>query len=124
MDLRKLSPAELDELISRARKRQDALASQKIPKVRAKIEAILKAEGLTLADVFSLKLPPGAAPAPAARKPKKAAAHVGADARRKVAPKYRNPADPTQTWAGRGAQPRWFREALAAGSVADDLLIR
>lgn len=122
MDLRKLSPAELDELISRARKRQDALASQKIPKVRAKIEAILKAEGLTLADVFSLKLPPGAMPAPTARKPKKPAA--GDDGRRKVPPKYRNPADPAQTWAGRGAQPRWFREALAAGRVADDLLIR
>ena len=43
MDLRKLSPAELDELITRARKRQDALASQKIPKVRARIEAILTA---------------------------------------------------------------------------------
>lgn len=122
MDLRKLSPAELDELITRARKRQDALASQKIPKVRARIEAILKAEGLTLADVFSLKLPAGAAPAAKARKPRKPA--EGADARRKVAPKYRNPADPSQTWAGRGAQPRWFREALAAGSVADDLLIR
>jgi DNA-binding protein H-NS len=122
MDLRKLSPAELDELITRARKRQDALASQKIPKVRARIEAILKAEGLTLADVFSLKLPAGAAPAAKARKPGKAAA--GPNAGRKVAPKYRNPADPSQTWAGRGAQPRWFREALAAGSVADDLLIR
>lgn len=122
MDLRKLSPAELDELITRARKRQDALASRKIPKVRARIEAILKAEGLTLADVFSLKPPAGAAPAAKARKPRKAAA--GAGAGRKVAPKYRNPADPSQTWAGRGVQPRWFRDALAAGRAADDLLIR
>ena len=27
---------------------------------------------------------------------------------RKVAPKYRNPKDPSETWAGRGAMPRWM----------------
>lgn len=121
MDLRKLSPAELDDLIGRARKRQEALASRRIPRVRARIEAILKAEGLTLADVFSLK---GAAPSPAPTKPGKTAkAAPGGDARRKVAPKYRNPADQAQTWAGRGAQPRWFREALAAGHAEEAMLI-
>jgi DNA-binding protein H-NS len=31
-----------------------------------------------------------------------------------VAPKYRDPAT-GQTWSGRGLQPRWLREALAAG---------
>lgn len=119
MDLRKLSPAELDALIDRARKRREDLASRKIPRVRARIEAILKAEDLTLADVFSLKSPPGPV---AARKVAKAPA-VGGDARRKVLPKYRNPADPAQTWAGRGAQPRWFREALAAGRTEAEMLI-
>lgn len=29
--------------------------------------------------------------------------------------KYRNPADPTQTWSGRGRKPRWIIEASAAG---------
>ncbi len=121
MDLRKLSTTELDSLIDRARKRREALASRKIPRVRARIEAILKAEDLTLADVFSLKSPPGA---PAARKPAKAPpSTAGGDARRKVLPKYRNPADPAQTWAGRGAQPRWFREALAAGHAEAEMLI-
>ena len=118
MDLRKLSPAELDSLIEKARKRQEALAARRIPRVRAKIEALLKAEGLTLADVFSIKVPAASAAAP---KPKKAARSTKG---RSVPPKYRNPDDPTQTWAGRGVQPRWFREALAAGSSAEDLLIR
>ncbi len=119
MDLRKLSPAELDNLIDRARKRREALASRKIPRVRARIEAILKAEDLTLADVFSLQSPPGPA---ATRKPaRKSAPNKGTG--RKVPPKYRNPADPAQTWAGRGAQPRWFREALAAGRTEAEMLI-
>lgn len=117
MDLRKLTPAELDHLIAKARKRQDALAAKKIPRVRAKIEALLKAEGLALADVFSAKVPA----APRAKKP----ARTSGGARgRSVPPKYRNPVDPAQTWAGRGVQPRWFREALAAGRSAEDLLIR
>lgn len=30
-------------------------------------------------------------------------------------PKYRNPADPTQTWTGRGRQPEWIKSARAAG---------
>jgi DNA-binding protein H-NS len=41
----------------------------------------------------------------------------------KVLPKYRNPAPPHQTWAGRGRQPRWVRELLSAGKTIDDLRI-
>lgn len=33
----------------------------------------------------------------------------------KVAPKYRNPADASQTWTGRGLAPKWMQELLAAG---------
>src|SRR5437660_12270914 len=33
----------------------------------------------------------------------------------KVHPKFRNPGPPHQTWSGRGHQPRWVRELLAAG---------
>ena len=40
-----------------------------------------------------------------------------------VFPKYRNPAEPAQTWSGRGKRPRWFNAALAAGKKEKDLLI-
>jgi len=40
-----------------------------------------------------------------------------------VAPKYRNPGNPEQTWSGRGRQPTWFREAIVAGTEPDDLMI-
>src|SRR2546430_9534581 len=39
----------------------------------------------------------------------------------KVHPKFRNPKPPHQTWSGRGRQPRWVRELLAAGKTIDDL---
>lgn len=41
---------------------------------------------------------------------------------RTVAPKYRDPKS-KKTWAGRGAQPVWMREALKAGKKAEDFLI-
>jgi DNA-binding protein H-NS len=36
-------------------------------------------------------------------------------ARGKVAPKYRNPDNPSETWAGRGLKPRWLVAALKGG---------
>jgi len=42
---------------------------------------------------------------------------------KKVAPKYRNPDDPSQTWAGRGAQPRWLKAHLTAGRNIEDFAI-
>jgi DNA-binding protein H-NS len=41
----------------------------------------------------------------------------------KVPPKYRNPANPEETWAGRGAQPRWLAAALKGGKKLTDFLI-
>jgi DNA-binding protein H-NS len=41
----------------------------------------------------------------------------------KVVPKFQNPAEPSQTWAGRGKQPRWVSEMLNTGKSMDDLRI-
>lgn len=41
----------------------------------------------------------------------------------KVLPKYCNPSAPTETWSGRGKQPRWLVAALRSGSKLDDFLI-
>jgi DNA-binding protein H-NS len=40
-----------------------------------------------------------------------------------VAPKYRNPENPTETWAGRGLKPRWLTAAIKTGRKAEDFLI-
>jgi DNA-binding protein H-NS len=36
-------------------------------------------------------------------------------AKRTLAAKYRNPANPKETWAGRGLRPRWLVAALKGG---------
>jgi DNA-binding protein H-NS len=48
---------------------------------------------------------------------------LGFGARGKVAPKYRNPDDHSETWAGRGLKPRWFAAAIKAGKKPEDFLI-
>jgi DNA-binding protein H-NS len=42
---------------------------------------------------------------------------------RKVAPKYRNPSNRSETWAGRGATPRWLRALLKSGHKLDEFAI-
>jgi DNA-binding protein H-NS len=44
--------------------------------------------------------------------------------RRKVAPKYRNPANRSETWAGRGARPRWLQAQLKQGRKIEEFAIR
>ncbi len=49
-----------------------------------------------------------------------------ASARRKyprVFPKYCNPSSPSETWSGRGKQPRWLVAALKSGHSIDEFLI-
>jgi DNA-binding protein H-NS len=47
----------------------------------------------------------------------------GRGTRGKAAPKYRNPKDPTQTWAGRGRKPAWLEAALKKGAKLDSFKI-
>lgn len=41
-----------------------------------------------------------------------------------IPPKYYNPANPTETWSGRGRQPNWFKTAVEEdGKSPEDMLI-
>ncbi len=41
----------------------------------------------------------------------------------KVLPKYCNPQTPSETWSGRGKQPRWLVAALKSGHKLDEFKI-
>jgi len=52
--------------------------------------------------------------------------HQGQPGRRpypRVLPKYRNPDQPSETWSGRGKQPRWLTAQLRSGKRVEDFLI-
>lgn len=62
----------------------------------------------------------------ATAKPKKTRTKIKTKVKKaKAAPKYSNPANSSDTWAGgRGAKPKWVKEHLAKGGQLDDLLIK
>jgi DNA-binding protein H-NS len=47
----------------------------------------------------------------------------GPGVRGPVAPKYRNPENPSETWAGRGLKPRWLAAAIKAGKKLEHFSI-
>jgi DNA-binding protein H-NS len=103
IELKNLSKKQLAELIERAATRSRELDTEELNKVRADVRAFALSKGYTIEQLFGGR----------GRK----------QARRKAAPKYRNPADHSQTWSGRGKRPRWFHAALKAGRKEKDLLI-
>ncbi|QQP98591.1 H-NS histone family protein [Lysobacter enzymogenes] len=126
IDISALSAKELESLISQAKKRKTTLNKRKpVAAVRKKVVALLKAEGYSLEELFG-----GAAPAARAGRPAKAAKTAAPAARKarkplgKVAPKYSNPANPGETWTGRGKQPRWLAAYTAGGRKLDEFLIK
>src|SRR5215475_7949377 len=44
-------------------------------------------------------------------------------ARGPAAPKYRNPENPSETWAGRGLRPRWLVAAMRGGKKLEHFSI-
>jgi DNA-binding protein H-NS len=40
-----------------------------------------------------------------------------------VAPKFRNPENPSETWAGRGLRPRWLVAEIKSGKKLEDFAI-
>jgi DNA-binding protein H-NS len=95
----------------------EALKRKEVDGVIARIKEAIEAYGLTAADL-GLGARRGPAPAAGKRPARKAPARRP---KRTVAPKSRDEAG--NTWAGRGARPRWLRDALANGKTLQDFAI-
>lgn len=119
VDIDSLSSKELTALINQARKRKTTLTKRKpIAKARKRVMDVARNEGYTIAELFGGTGAAAAAPATRASAPRKARKTTG-----KVAPKYRNPENPNETWTGRGRQPRWLTAFTDAGRNRDEFLI-
>ena len=117
IDINSLSARELDSLINQAKKRKTVLKKRKpIATVRARLKSAAAAEGYTIEELFGTGTATATRATKAPRAPRKG---TGV----KVPPKYRNPANPEQTWTGRGKQPRWMAEEVAKGKKPEDFLI-
>jgi len=122
LDLTSLSAKELGSLIRDAQKRKTVIAKRPaVNKVRAQLVKLAKKSGYTLEEVIAITKP-----VRVPRASTKAAKPAAASGKRKLAkvePKYRNPANPVETWSGRGKPPRWLAEYLNKGRNREEFLI-
>jgi DNA-binding protein H-NS len=102
MDLNSLSLRELKDLQSRVNRAVASYEDRRKKEALAELEEKAREMGFSLAELTAMTPSKGRAPAK---------------------PKYANPANPADTWSGRGRQPRWFASALAAGQTADSMMI-
>lgn len=102
IDVHSLNKKQTRDLMRKLASHMKGIDKDKVAGIKAKVNALLKAEGVTFAQVYG----------------RKRGGKTG-----KVAPKYRNPKG-TETWSGRGKRPRWFLAALKSGKKEKDLLIK
>lgn len=101
IDLESLSLKELKQLKKDVDSAINNFKDRERRKALAEVEAFAKERGLSTADLKALT----------------------GRARGGLPPKFANPANPSQTWSGRGRRPRWVEAALADGKSLDDLAI-
>ncbi|MGB0721045.1 MAG: H-NS family nucleoid-associated regulatory protein [Gammaproteobacteria bacterium] len=119
-DISELSVSELEALVAACNTQIEKRRKSKRAELAREFKKQAAAEGLSLDDIMS-----EGEKKKATRKGRTAKGKGRASKRKgmKVAPKYANPDDSTQTWTGRGRKPAWVVAALEAGKSLDDLLI-
>jgi DNA-binding protein H-NS len=100
-------------------KEEQRLMSRGHDKALAQIVQIAHSAGLSAADITAAlgsktKGKKVAVKAVGTKAPKAKRATAG----KKVAPKYRDPANSANTWTGRGRMPQWVQALNAAGTLA------
>lgn len=100
-DLERMSFKQLQELEQKVRKAKSSVHDRSRSAVLQKLESIAADAGYKISDLFGGRSSKG----------------------RKVAAKYANPDDSSETWTGRGRRPRWLVARLKAGEKADKFLI-
>lgn len=103
VDLSTMTRAELEQLSRRIDQALERLAKKERKLALEAAEQAARAHGFSLSELTGKAAGPTAKP--------------------KAPAKYKNPADPSKTWSGRGRQPGWIKEALAKGKSLSDFEI-
>ena len=108
--------SKLQKQLAALQKKEAERRKAKHSKALAAIVKIAKDSGLGADDIV------GAMKSGKAAAKKKTSARKSSTAGKTIAPKYRNPADPSQTWTGRGKSPAWIVAMKEAGTLESALI--
>jgi DNA-binding protein H-NS len=101
-DLEALSLGELKKMQKDVAKAISTFEDRQKAEARAKVEAVARDLGYSLAELVGTETKTTRAP---------------------VTVKYRHPENPALTWSGRGRKPQWFVDAMEVGKTTSDLAI-
>jgi DNA-binding protein H-NS len=101
-DPEKMSLKELQEFELKLQKAKAGVQERSRSALKEKLEAIAAEAGFKIGDLFGGRGGKG----------------------RKVAAKYANPDNASETWSGRGRKPRWLAAKLKAGDKQEKFLIK
>lgn len=101
-DLKALSLSELKKMQKDLAKAISIFEDRQKAEVRARLDAIAKEMGYSLADLIGAEAKTARAPAVA---------------------KYRHPESAALAWSGRGRKPQWFADHISAGKDPSELAV-
>ena len=107
IDLSAYSLEELSSLVNKANKAIAHKERNRVQEIRDEIERLAGDMDMSVEEVIHFD----------ARKKKGGKTTVGKA-------KFQNPANPEQSWTGRGKRPGWLREALGQGARLEDFAIQ
>ena len=116
LDISDLTKKELIALRRKVDRAIESIDARTLERARREARQLAQSYGVALGDLIE-------APKSGAKSGAKSAANPKARKRGKVAPKYRDPANPKVTWSGRGRTPKWVADALAGGATLADLAV-
>lgn len=96
IDLNSLSADDLKQLMANAERTLRERHQQRVQSLRKEAEELAGLLNVSVAELFGLE-------------------KTSKLANKKLPAKYVNPANPSQTWSGRGKRPHWLADALARG---------
>jgi DNA-binding protein H-NS len=110
IDWAECTDEEIERFIMELAAERKKRGEEKRRALKEQIERMAKEQGISLAELF-----PQAGKERSLQKEKRK--------RGDQTVKYRNPAEPSQTWTGNGRKPAWLVEALASGQVLEDFKV-
>lgn len=106
LDLSLYSIEELKTLVDKARREITLKERHRLQEVRDQVEQLASGLNMSLEEVMGYK--------PQSRTTGRIKARVI---------RFRNPANPAQTWTGHGKRPRWLVQALEQGARLEDFAL-
>lgn len=102
MDISTYTISELEVLQSELEQELKRRQQEETVAAREQIHAIAQAAGISLSELSGSTV------------------KIAATKQKNASPRFRNPADTSQTWSGRGRRPSWIVSALSKGGALED----